>query len=380
MASQEESQSSRRILALIRGYYGYRNMGDESMLHVLTKILNRIGIECIVASKNPSYTKKIHKCRAIFSGINLELIKTLLKSHILIEGPGNKHGFLSIIDYGLPFIAKILGKKVMYIGVGLNPHKWRDVPTDSMAPVTRYNPIVKSILKLMFNNIIDMVKVRDELSRKLLIANGIYLSKESVIKDLAFYLKTLPRSATVRILEEVLVPSLTLKHNTIKQIDLIGISVRRFKNSELDKRFKLFLFNSLYKINSINGKNVHYVFIPFSFGKFDNDVLYSIEIIKFLKQHGLEAHFHIAYTDNPIYIKSIVKMCRFIIGVRYHSQIFAESEHIPYIAIMYDPKSLQIVRNSKTCIFFFKISSLLDDKQFNDILKKVKEVIEEFWK
>ncbi len=380
MALQEGVQGSRRILALIRGYYGYRNIGDESMLYVLTKILNRIGVECIIASKNPSYTRRIHKCRAIFSGINLELVKTLLKSYILIEGPGNKHGFLSIIDYGLPLIAKILGKQVIYIGVGMNPHRWKDVPTDFMTPIIRYNVIARSILKLLFDNMIDMVRVRDELSRKFLIANGIYLSKEYVIKDLAFYLKTLSQSATVKMLREVLTPPLILEHDTVKQTNLVEISVRRFKNSELDRRFKIFLFNTLYEINSISDRNVHFIFIPFSFGEFDNDIIYSIEIIRFLKHHGLKARFHIAYTDNPIYIKSIIKMSRLVIGVRYHSHVFAESERIPYIAIIYDPKSLQIVRNSRTCLFYFKISSLLSSKQFNETLKRITVVVRRFWK
>lgn len=362
--------------ALIRGYYGYKNIGDEAMLYVLISYLKKVGIECVVLSKNLEYTKKIHKVKAIKSSFNKEFIKHFIFSDILIEGPGNKHGFLSIIDLGLPFFAKLLGKKVLYVGVGLNPKKWMQTPTTSFKQTIKYSFLKRIPIKLLFNNLVDFISVRDDSSKEFLKMNGVKENKINVIQDLAFYLPILTKQQ----LEQNLIPIFGKKY---KKVKLIGVSVRRFSDKKINDQFKISLRNIFSEICKLIKAPVKFIFIPFSFGDFDNDVKYSKEIISYLNQYFSSCSFHcLSNIDNPILTKSIIKLCSLIVGVRYHSHVFSESLGIPYLAIVYDPKSFQLVKNSNFCLAFSDIRTLRENenkliealhKKFGNIYDKKKQ-------
>lgn len=349
-------QSNKKVL--IRGYYGYRNIGDEAMLYVLVKSLKAKGFEPVIATKDLEYTKRLHNSDVIYSSIHniIQLANQFLKVKILIEGPGNKHGFLSIIDFGLPIIAKILGKKVMYIGVGINPNKWTDLPTINIPKNVKYkNPLKKAIITLVFNHLVDFISVRDELSKEVLVSNGVKEKKIQLTKDLAFYLETMKKEDIWNILSQVSSPQIQYKKGAI----IVTISIRRFRDGSVNENFEKFLERVIFQIlSACNSQKTYFLFLPFSFGSFDNDIKYAERIMPRLKRKYPYANFHIVHTDNPIHIKSIIAMSHFVIGVRYHSHVFAESLGVPYVAVIYDPKSLQVVKNSKTCIGYAEITSL----------------------
>ena len=333
---------------LIRGYYGNRNIGDEAMLLVLIGRLKYRGLDPIIASKNVVYSERIHGVPACRSRIDARFIKEFIKCKYVVEGPGNKHGFISMIDLGLPIFAKLLFKKVEYTGLGFNPNTWSDHPTiDIEKEVKLSNPIKRAILKYLFNVMVDKLSVRDDGSKRFLMINGVEERKILVENDLAF---SLVANHSEEIYNDVFVSE------NIDKI-FIGISVRRFKNDNDNNHFIEFLERLVKTIVNID-KNVTFVFIPFSFGLLDNDIEYSKIIIN--NFNGSIDGFTgvVANYDDPRIIKGLVSKCDFMICVRYHSHIFAESEGIPYMAIVYDPKSLDVLSKSTNCIKWYKITNL----------------------
>jgi len=194
---------------------------------------------------------------------------------------------------------------------------------------------------------VDKLSVRDDGSKRFLMINGVEERKILVENDLAF---SLVANHSEEIYNDVFVSE------NIDKI-FIGISVRRFKNDNDNNHFIEFLERLVKTIVNID-KNVTFVFIPFSFGLLDNDIEYSKIIIN--NFNGSIDGFTgvVANYDDPRIIKGLVSKCDFMICVRYHSHIFAESEGIPYMAIVYDPKSLDVLSKSTNCIKWYKITNL----------------------
>jgi len=341
--------------ALIKGYYGYKNIGDEAALHVLITLLKNKRIKPIIATKNIEYTKRIHDVDAVYSGINLSFLKAFLYADIFIIGPGNKHGFMNVIDLGLPVLAKLLRKRVQYVGVGLNPHKWKDIPLIKFEQVKRYaNPIKRAIVKFLFNNFVDIAFLRDYASREFLIKNGVK-AQIKVIKDLAYFLDPAPR--------EIVKSVVTSKGVDVERDKLIGITIRRFKDIHVNTYFRKQLSKILAKIYQMDHA-VKFVFVPFSARGYDNDIEYAGEIKESLLQRGIPLErIVIIETDDPRVIKGIIcYYCRLIIGVRYHSCVFADACRVPFVSIIYDPKS-EVVSNSallKCSVYDIRAKDIVD--------------------
>ncbi|MEM2614501.1 MAG: polysaccharide pyruvyl transferase family protein [Nitrososphaerota archaeon] len=361
MGFLENLQPYRGKRAFIRGYYGYRNIGDEAMLHVLVIKLKKAGIEVIVASKDPKYIEKVHNVKAVYSGPNLNFVRAFLSSDILIEGPGNKHGFLSIIDFGLPLVAKMLRKEVWYIGVGLNPQKWKRQPTYGLKGDITYGLLKQFALRYNFNNIVSVVLVRDEFSREFLVKCGVEDRKIGIIRDLAYFLEVNKEveNKVIQLLSDL---GVDINHDKI-----IGISVRQFKNECINKYLAEQICNTIKRVCAAL-PSAKFIFIPFSLREGDND----LEFVRKLKVCMPTSSFKskiltfIPTEMDPKLIKGVIKFCSFLIGVRYHSQIFAESYGIPFVAIIYDPKSEDV---SKKAIFRFYVNNFDGEKVASKIIE-----------
>ena len=96
--AQTQLNGYRRILAkrtdydiLICGYYGYGNMGDETLLSVMTKELRRLNpaLRLCALSGNPQKTKSLHHVDAIDRFDPDQIDKTMYRSKLLLFGGGN---------------------------------------------------------------------------------------------------------------------------------------------------------------------------------------------------------------------------------------------------------------------------------------------------
>ena len=96
--AQTQLEEYRRLLTrktdydiLICGYYGYGNMGDETLLSVITRELRRLSpsIRLCALSGDPQKTKAIHRVDAIARFDPDQIAKAMDRSKLLLFGGGN---------------------------------------------------------------------------------------------------------------------------------------------------------------------------------------------------------------------------------------------------------------------------------------------------
>lgn len=112
--------------ALISGYIGFQNFGDDALLTVLTEHLKEKDCDISAFSSNPADTEKNFNIKA-YNYKNLFLIlREILKTDILISGGGNliqnETSTLSLLYYCFIIIfAKLCFKKVIIFSQGIGP-------------------------------------------------------------------------------------------------------------------------------------------------------------------------------------------------------------------------------------------------------------------
>lgn len=148
------------VKAVISGYYGFKNFGDEAILSVLVNHFRNHDLT--VFSSDPEYTSKTYGVNSIRSFDIKNVIRAVKDADIVISGGGSLlqdvTSFKSLIYYSLIIALGILfNKKVIIFAQGIGP------VNNKFAQI-----IVKNLLKLC-----SLVTVRDEKSLFLLEKWGI---------------------------------------------------------------------------------------------------------------------------------------------------------------------------------------------------------------
>lgn len=295
---------------LISGYYGFNNIGDESILRaVVDNLIEKLErIEITVLSQDPVSTKEKYGVNAVNRKSIYEIIKAIKECDILISGGGSLLQDVtskrSIFYYlFIMWIAKILGKKVLIYSQGIGPIN------------SKFNR--KVTYKTL--NITDGIVVRDDASKELLIEIGIAADRVVVTADPVLRIKPVPLEAGKVILE---------KEGFVKnpQKTTVGFAIRERK---IDSKFVDQLCLSMNRL--IEEYQVEIVLIPFHYSE---DMGVIVEIEKRL-ENKVSVIRHKYLTDEML---SIIGNMDFLVGVRLHALIHAAIMEVPMIAISYDPK------------------------------------------
>ena len=293
---------------LISGYYGFDNIGDESILRTLIESLNSKlpGCKLTVLSHNPLETKEKYKVDTAERMSPLAIFKAVKNCDMLISGGGSLlqdrtssksiHYYLFIIR-----LAKLLGKKVFIYSQGIGP-----------IDKTINRKATASALKKA-----DGIVVRDQNSAQLLKEIGIPEENITITADPVIRMKKADTAAGKAILEKCGIPK---DHKM-----LVGWAIRTdadepFKN-EIEKSIR-FLKD---KYDAIS------VLIPFHY-EADKDVC--MRIAKDLNDCAYclpEKHL----SEDML---SVIGNLDILVGVRLHSLIYAAIMDVPMIGISYDPK------------------------------------------
>ncbi len=117
-------RSTRAVRALLSGYYGYGNLGDEALLSGLVRGLQARGIEPVVLSGDPAATRAQHGVAAYhrYRG----LLGALAHCDVLVSGGGGllqDRSSLRSLRYYLAVIglAKTLGRRAVVYGQSVGP-------------------------------------------------------------------------------------------------------------------------------------------------------------------------------------------------------------------------------------------------------------------
>ncbi|WP_053955326.1 polysaccharide pyruvyl transferase CsaB [Inediibacterium massiliense] len=293
---------------VISGYYGFNNVGDES---ILTSIVGNLkeyitDVEITVLSANPEGTSKKHQIQAVDRKNILEICRAIKKCDLFISGGGSLLQDVTSgrsISYYLAIIliALFLRKKVLIYSQGMGPiNKW-------------FN---KCMVRWVLNRV-DCITIRDEKSKKVLDEVGVCIPKIYVTTDPVISL----HEGNISLGKEILI-----KEGINYQKPLIGFAIRgRDDNEEFVSNI------STIADQIIEDFKVDIVFVPFHFGE---DVKIMDKIQNKMKQKA----FFIQNRYNIDEMLGIVGNLNLLIGVRLHSLIFSAVMNTPLIAISYDPK------------------------------------------
>lgn len=112
--------------AVISGYYGFNNFGDEAILSVIINKLKFLNVDVTVFSSNPKFTKKNYGVKAVKSFDIPKVILEIIKSDVLVSGGGSLlqdvTSVKSLLYYCFVILTALLfRKKVIIFAQGIGP-------------------------------------------------------------------------------------------------------------------------------------------------------------------------------------------------------------------------------------------------------------------
>ena len=295
---------------VISGYYGYRNIGDDSMLKAIIQGLKeqKPDVTITVLSKKPFETSSFYNVKSIHRFNLFKIIRIMKHSRLLISGGGSllqdvtsSHSYRyysAIIKLALKYGAKVM------------------VYANGIGPITSGKNILdcKNILEK-----VNIITLRDNQSLETVKNIGVS-SKVHVSADPAL--------------------SLVPTNDGYKEdVPYFIVSVRKWKN--LPEDFEDKIADVFKKIK--DEYNLLPVLVPMQ-GWMDN------EICKKVAQK-CQGKFVPAFTKAENLIEYI-KNSEFVVGMRLHSLIYSFSVNVPVAALSYDPKVDAIVQEWDCCTAF----------------------------
>ncbi len=273
---------------LLSGYFGFGNTGDEMIHAVLKERLLREGFKISSLVKTPVNNEEIYRTHL------KEIYSAIKSSDVVISGGGgliqDKTSSKSFLYYlSILWLAKKLGKKSIVLAQGIGPVE---------------KTLNKRLLKHVMN-IIDLVIVRDNHSKEVLLECGV-TREISVTADLAFLY---PSEEYAKPKEEYVLISFG-KHKTNPSIELHAKIIEYIKN----------------KIN------LPVLLLPL-FPSIDTDIMKKISELTEVK---------LAITSSMDKTISAFNNSVFVIGTRYHSLVISTMKQIPSLGLSYDPKVVSL--------------------------------------
>ena len=295
---------------LISGYYGFDNIGDESILRTLVSSLREHIPDCslTVLSHNPASTREKYGVEAVERMSPMAILRAVKKCDMLISGGGSLlqdvtsskslHYYLSIIR-----CAQFFRKKVFIYSQGIGPI---DRPGNRRAAA-------KALKKA------DGIVVRDERSALLLEEIGIAREKVVITADPVIRMKKPDKDVGAEILRKAGV--------SLGGRLTIGWAIRE---KDKDGRFVAEILKSIRWLKETY--NAQSVLIPFHYEE-DGEVCRHI---------AAQLPDDTAVSLNEKYLSedmlSIIGNMDLLVGVRLHSLIYAAIMGVPLIGVSYDPK------------------------------------------
>jgi polysaccharide pyruvyl transferase CsaB len=314
---------------LIAGYYGFNNTGDEAILSEILKDLNAVlpNPDIHVISGNPSLTKKTNKVKAIIWTDIPGIIRRVKQCDLIILGGGgvfhdywgvNKENILTQKQaIGIPslngilILAKLLNKPIVIYAVGVGPLLTKEG---------------KEITRQCFE-LADFSIVRDDESKEVLFSIGVPVEKIVVTTDPAF---SLPR-------DDIKARQAMKRRNIPIEKPLISVCLRNWEIGVSPEKWQIQVANALDGFIEQNDCSI--VFIPFQNTPdqdFNNDNVVALAVTERMKNKDvayiLKDHYE------PQVIAGLIAQCSMMLGMRLHSLVFAVNAHVPFVALVYDPK------------------------------------------
>ncbi len=331
----KKRHAKKRLKCLIMGNFGCMNLGDEAILAGEIQELQKIpNLTVTVVARYPHEVTKIHKVNAVsFYAVN-KIRREIKKSDFVIIGGGGLINKLerSVIGFGYQlymlmvfFSFPVLYRKKIYIlGLGI---------------YSNANPFIVNLARPFFKNA-SIVTVRDHHSHEFLKSKNIV---NTLYKDNSFLMDLAP-------VQEVMnIPF--IKEHYRRERENIGISLLKPDN----KHDETHLVNEIMKFMDNHAKKADFWFYTPDFNPaYDNDLKFSKRFIQEIqKKLDVDVTMHIVPTALPphVYFSSFKLMDMFV-AMRFHADVFAYRNKIPFAGISYDKKCQSFIESvGKTPLF-----------------------------
>lgn len=309
---------------VLSGYYGFDNIGDEAVLFsIITALRKEIkDVHITVLSNNPDKTKALYSVESVNRWDMKSVAKTIKESNLLISGGGSLLQDVTsskTIPYYLAIvkIAQFYRKKVVFYSQGIGPvnkgfSRW----------------LIKKVV-----NKVDGIFVRDAASKVLL--------EEIGIKK--------PVGVALDPVLGIELPEGIQGYKQGEGSKTVGIYLRPWKDESHDQNLKESLMPGLIDLLA---KGYKLCFIPMHFEQ-DCDIARSLakDIKEAVKAKGLidavNLEQKIQVVDRLLSIQEVLAYTeRFdlVIGMRLHSLIMAAATRVPVLALSYDPKVTEFMK------------------------------------
>lgn len=299
----------KRFDAVISGYYGFENSGDEALLYAMVQNLRELypEIRLCVLSKSPKKTAQAYGVYSVNRYGFHKLKKVIASGKLLISGGGSLLQdvtsskslwyYLTVMK-----IAKKLGVKVMVYANGIGPIVREKNRKNAQKVLSRA----------------DMITLREENSLEELKSLGISGENIFVTADPALTLSPSHETRAEELLAACGVP---------KGSRLLGISVRTWKNCRAD--FAKQTAEGIDRVCAQNGLTP--LFLPM---KLPEDVQFSTQVAAKMQTKSYVLTKRVGAED----MISVIGHCRIMLAMRLHSLIYAANTCVPTVGIDYDPK------------------------------------------
>jgi len=301
-------KTDKPIDALVCGYYGSKNHGDDALLRAVTEDLRSINTEIRISviSKKPNETRDIYGVDTLHRFNFLGIVRALKRTNLLILGGGSLIQDLTSTR-SLIYYAFVMNKahkhraKIMLYANGIGP----------LQQEKNKKRAVQALEKA------EMITLRDAQSLEALKMLGLQNPNVVVTADAAFGFTKRDEEGAARLLSN---------------IHLIGIkyfcvSIRGWKRLKDDFISEMAVFCDF----MVERHGLYPLFIPM---QPSNDAEISTRVLEKVKNKGfyLEQDFTIEE------ILAIAANAEFIVGMRLHSIIYGANVARPMVGLVYDPK------------------------------------------
>jgi polysaccharide pyruvyl transferase CsaB len=291
------------IKAVISGYYGYHNLGDDGILWAIHRQLEALPrpVELTVLSRRPKETAQKYGLRAVPRFSPAGLLRAISRCDVLIFGGGSllqdRTSARSLGYYlGVLRLAQLLKKPVFLYANGIGP---LDRPGSGRR-------VAKTLSRC------QAITLRDWDSLEELRSMGL---SAQVTGDPAFALTPVEKSQARQALQDFGVP---------ENAALVGISVRQAQGLKAAEFARLGdrIYQKL-------GREVVFLVM-----QDPEDRALSREI-----QEKMEAPSYLVETPNrPETMLGIIGCLDALVSLRLHTLIFAAKQRVPMVGCVYDPK------------------------------------------
>ncbi len=294
---------------LISGYYGFDNSGDDAILKAIVKDIKRIGknVKITALSNNPSCTKEIYDIEAVNRFGIKGVVRAIKDCDLFISGGGSLlqdvTSTRSLLYYiTLMKLAKLYKKPVMVYANGIGP----------------INRNINRVLTRNILNKVDLITLRDEDSKIFLEELGVKNENIHVTADPVFNLEPSDRAIILKILKKEAIPL---------DKPLVGVSIREWKDAHN------LVDNMAKSIDYIGNKyNSNIILIPMHYPE---DLSISYDILNKVSGNNCYVLSNKYSVED---IMGIINGLEMIIAMRLHSLIYAASQGVPMVGLIYDPK------------------------------------------